>query len=102
MLAIVLATLGGATVFDAILITLWGIAFGIVPVSWSAWVTRAVPDEPESGGGLYVATANMPIAMGAAGGGVVLDAAGSQTVFLAAAGVLALGFASALLVKTKD
>jgi hypothetical protein len=31
-------------------------AFGSMPTGWSTWISRAVPDDAESGGGLLVAT----------------------------------------------
>ena len=39
----------------SILVALWGLAFGGVPVAWSSWVARAVPDQAESAGGMVVA-----------------------------------------------
>ena len=54
VLGVALVALGRAPVIDAVLIALWGMAFGGVPVAWSTWVTRTVPDEAESAGGLIV------------------------------------------------
>ncbi|RZS78115.1 MFS transporter [Pigmentiphaga kullae] len=76
----------------ALLVALWGMAFGAVPVAWSSWLTRVVPDEAESGGGLIVAAVQLAITVGAAAGGVVFDAGGAHGVFAASA-VLLLGAA---------
>jgi predicted MFS family arabinose efflux permease len=57
----------------AILIAIWGVAFGSVPVAWSTWVARMVPDEAESGGALLVASIQLAITIGAAIGGLLLD-----------------------------
>jgi DHA1 family purine ribonucleoside efflux pump-like MFS transporter len=65
-----------------------------VPVAWSTWVTRTVPDEAESAGGLIVAAIQLAIATGAAAGGVVFDANGAGGVFLGAAAVLAVAVAT--------
>lgn len=91
--------LAGGTVFgDAVMLALWGMAFGAVPVAWSTWLTRAAPDEAESGGGLIVAAIQLAIATGAAAGGVIFDLNGAPGVFLAATLVLA---AAALLILTR-
>ena len=57
----------------ATLITIWGFAFGTVPVAWSTWIARMVPDEAESGGALLVASIQLAITFGAAIGGLLLD-----------------------------
>ncbi|MDP5451058.1 hypothetical protein H0B47_21360 [Pseudomonas aeruginosa] len=76
--------LGQAPLADGLLVALWGMAFGTVPVTWSTWITVTVPDEAESGGGLLVATIQLSIAVGAAAGGAVFDASGARGVCLAA------------------
>jgi len=87
-LALALAGFGGAPSAATIMIALWGLAFGAVPVAWSTWITRAVPDEAESAGGLLVAAFQVGIAIGAATGGLVFDASGARGVFTAAGVVL--------------
>jgi predicted MFS family arabinose efflux permease len=84
-----LAFAHGGFIFTAGLVALWGIAFGGIPVSWSTWVARAVPDETESGGGLLVAAVQIAITLGAAGGGV-LDTLSGVTGVFAVAGVITL------------
>lgn len=85
-----LVAFGGRSVPDALLVAVWGFAFGAVPVGWSTWITRAVPDEAESGGGLIVAAVQLAIATGAAAGGAVFDGSGVTGVFAGAAAVLLL------------
>ncbi|NMV38219.1 MFS transporter [Ralstonia insidiosa] len=94
VLGIALVALGRAPLIDAVLVALWGMAFGGVPVAWSTWVTRTVPDEAESAGGLIVAAIQLAIATGAAAGGVVFDANGAAGVFVGAAVVLAIAVAT--------
>ncbi|MDD1790734.1 MFS transporter [Burkholderia gladioli] len=91
VLGAALALFGKLTALDAVLVALWGAAFGGVPVAWSTWVTRVVPDEAESAGGLIVAAIQLAISLGAAAGGVVFDTNGATGVFVAAAVVLVVG-----------
>ncbi|SOC54724.1 Predicted arabinose efflux permease, MFS family [Chromohalobacter canadensis] len=94
-----LATLGGISMgTDVLMVALWGFAFGAVPVAWSTWITRVVPDEAESGGGLIVASIQLAIALGAAVGGVMFDISGvlgvcamAGTMLLAAAALVLVG-----------
>ena len=87
-IALALVALGRAPIADALLVALWGMAFGAVPVAWTTWITRTVPDEAESGGGLIVAAVQFAITLGAAAGGVVFDHAGASGVFVGAGVVL--------------
>jgi predicted MFS family arabinose efflux permease len=89
-LALTLASFGGNVAADAAMVALWGLAFGAVPVAWSTWITRAVPDETESAGGLFVAAINFAIATGAAAGGLIYDVSGATSVFLVSGAVLIL------------
>ena len=74
----------------AILVALWGLAFGGVPVAWSSWVARAVPDQAESAGGMVVAAVQSSIAAGAALGGLVFGLGGIAAVLTVAAAVMLL------------
>jgi DHA1 family purine ribonucleoside efflux pump-like MFS transporter len=97
-MALALVVLGRAPVADAILVALWGMAFGAVPVAWTTWITRTVPDEAESGGGLIVAAVQLAITLGAAVGGVVFDATGAKGVFVGS-GIVLLVAAAAIATK---
>lgn len=70
---------------QAVLVAIWGLAFGGVPVAWSNWVANAVPDQAESAGGMVVASVQSAIATGAAAGGAMFSLGGSAGVFVAAA-----------------
>lgn len=76
-----LAGLHAGLPLQASLVALWGLAFGTIPVAWSTWLARAVPDEAESGGGLIVAAVQLAITIGAAGGGAIYALAGVAGVF---------------------
>jgi predicted MFS family arabinose efflux permease len=73
VLAAALVVFGSIPLVTAVLVALWGLAFSIIPVGWSTWLTRTVPDEAESGGGLFVATTQLAITLGAAAGGIIID-----------------------------
>ncbi|MEN4950293.1 MFS transporter [Stenotrophomonas sp. TWI819] len=74
----------------SMLVALWGLAFGGVPVAWSSWVARAVPDQAESAGGMVVAAVQSSIAAGAALGGLVFGLGGIVAVLTVAAAVMLL------------
>lgn len=95
LMAAVLVRFGESQPVTAILVTLWGFVFGAVPVAWTTWLTYAVPDETESGGGLQVASIQLAITAGATLGGLLLDAhgtlgtvTGSGIILLLAAGLI--------------
>lgn len=67
---------------------LWGLAFGGIPVAWSGWVARTLPDEAESAGGMVVAAVQSSIAAGAAMGGLIYGMNGVSGVFITAACIM--------------
>jgi predicted MFS family arabinose efflux permease len=71
---------GGVAPIAAALVAVWGFAFGLVPVAWMTWLTRTVPDETESAGGLQVAAIQLSITIGAGLGGLLLDTRGPLSV----------------------
>ena len=87
--ALALVLLPASVTGQTLLVALWGMAFGGVPVAWSNWVARAVPDQAESAGGMVVASVQSAIAAGAAAGGAMFSVSGIAGVFVAA-GVLML------------
>ncbi|CAO3432662.1 MFS transporter [Azospirillum endophyticum] len=97
LLGLGLAGAGGSPAVDTVLVALWGLAFGAVPVAWSTWITRTVPDEAESAGGLIVAAVQLAIATGAAAGGAIFGIGGVTGVFTMAGAVLLIAFLTILL-----
>ena len=81
ILALTMVAYGHLALVDGLLVTLWGFAFGLVPVGWSTWLATTVADEAESAGGLMVASIQLAISAGAAGGGLVFDMYGANGVF---------------------
>ncbi|WPN95951.1 MFS transporter [Pseudomonas sp. MUP55] len=88
--ALALVLLPASVPGQAVLLALWGLAFGGVPVAWSNWVASAVPDQAESAGGMVVASVQSAIATGAAAGGAMFSLGGSAGVFVAAAVLMLL------------
>ena len=81
ILALMMVTFGHLALLDCLMVAMWGFAFGLVPVGWSTWLATTVPDEAESAGGLLVASIQLAISAGAAGGGAVFDITGASGVF---------------------
>eukprot|EP01132_Coremiostelium_polycephalum_P018688 gene18689-22262_t len=98
--ALALALLPATVTGQVWLLMLWGLAFGGVPVAWSNWVARAVPDQAESAGGMVVASVQSAIAAGAAAGGAMFSFSGIGGVFVAA-GILMLLAALLIALKVK-
>jgi len=86
--ALSLVLLPASVAGQALLVACWGLAFGGVPVAWSSWVARSVPDQAESAGGMVVASVQSSIAVGAAAGGAMFGAGGITGVFVAASMLL--------------
>jgi len=91
MLAVLFVALGTIPAGVLVITALWGIAAGMVPVGWSTWLTRTIPDRAESGGGILVAAIQGSMMIGALAGGVIIDTAGITAPVTASAAVLALG-----------
>ena len=100
LVAVGLTMFGSSVAIVAALLPLWGLFATSAPVGWWTWVTRAAPDDPEAGGGLVVAIVQFSIMAGAAGGGIIYDAFGPQTEFLASAAILLAAVPIALLSRT--
>ncbi len=66
----------------------WGFLGTAAPVGWGTWLSRALPDEAEAGGGLQVAVIQLAITAGASLGGLVFDSLGWQATFLLSAMLL--------------
>ena len=73
---------GHFMIVTTILMALWGMFFGIVQVGWIDWLTRTIPDEAESAGGVQTGVIQLAITIGASAGGVVIDVSGTSGVFI--------------------
>jgi predicted MFS family arabinose efflux permease len=88
LLAVGLTALGGSPLFAAGLLVGWGLIGTSAPVAWWTWLSKMLPDEAEAGGGLMVAVVQLAITVGAALGGVLVDARGYSAAFGASAAIL--------------
>jgi predicted MFS family arabinose efflux permease len=90
VMAVALTAYGSSLGATAALMFLWGFIGTAAPVGWWTWLSRALPDDAEAGGGLMVAVVQFAITIGAAGGGVLFDGGGYRATFLFSAVILAL------------
>ena len=75
-MAFALVSFGAIDIVSAGAVTLWGFAFGALPVAVQTWMVRAAPDHAESTGGLIVVAFQVAIASGAILGGLFVDGFG--------------------------
>jgi predicted MFS family arabinose efflux permease len=95
-LAAFMAGVAGPSVIAAFgLVTVWGVAFGAVPVCVQIWMYKADPVRFEGGSALMVASFQIALSAGAFGGGLVVDTAGLRATMLLGA---ALSLGGALLI----
>jgi len=91
LMAVALTVYGASLGATATLMLLWGFIGTAAPVGWWTWLSEALPDDAEAGGGLMVAVVQLAITAGAAGGGVLFDSSGGyRATFLFSAVILAL------------
>jgi predicted MFS family arabinose efflux permease len=73
---------GGGLWMGAAVVVVWGVGFGLIPVALTSWMLEAVPDAPEAGQALLVSGFQVAIALGAALGGIAVDARGITSAIL--------------------
>lgn len=88
VIAVALITLGEAAIPTAVLLGAWGLIGVAAPVAWWTWLSKALPDDAEAGGGLMVAVIQLAITLGATLGGLLVDARGYHAAFAASAAIL--------------
>ena len=93
-IAIALTAFGRSPIAVGVLLAGWGLIGTAAPVGWWTWLSKALPDDAEAGGGLMVAVIQLAIACGATAGGFIFDTGGYQNTFIFSAAALC---ASALL-----
>lgn len=79
---LLLPALGHGPVGAVVLLTVWGLAYGAVPVSSQTWFAKAVPDAPEAASVLFTASFQATISTGALVGGLVVDRGSPSTVMV--------------------
>lgn len=73
-----------------VLLTCFGLFWSVVPVGWTTWITRTMPDRAELAGGISVAAIQFAIGGAASLGGVIFDHIGIDGIFITAALLLIL------------
>lgn len=82
---VVIFPIAGTTpVLGAILMAIWGLFAGAASVSITTWVLKVSPGSEEIATAVNSSIFNLSIALGALGGGVVVDNAGVRPVFVVA------------------
>ncbi|MFE2180675.1 MFS transporter [Streptomyces sp. NPDC059455] len=79
---LLLPALGRWAAGAVILLIVWGIAYGAVPVASQTWFSKAAPHAPEAASVLFTASFQATISLGALVGGVVLDHSSPSAVML--------------------
>ena len=90
VMVLALTAFGSSLGATATLMFFWGFVGTAAPVGWWMWLSQALPDDAEAGGGLMVAVVQLAITIGAAGGGVLFDSSGYRATFLFSAVTLTL------------
>ncbi|TFF38597.1 MFS transporter, partial [Pseudomonas sp. RIT623] len=80
----------------AMLIALWGFAFGAFPACASIWMFVVAPKDVERGMPLFVAMFQVIIALGSFFGGQIVDQLGSAVLFSLATALVGCGFVTVL------
>ena len=96
--ALVLALWGSEKAVAAGIAIIWGLAFALVPVGWSTWITRSLADQAEKAGSIQVAVIQLANTCGAAMGGLALDRLGLTSPLMISGALMLL---TALLVTVK-
>ncbi|WP_433272110.1 MFS transporter [Actinosynnema sp. CS-041913] len=87
---LLLPVLGGGVVGAVVLLIVWGMAYGAVPMCSQTWFAKSSPDAPEAASVLFTASFQATIGIGALAGGVVVDRTSPSTVMLVGGSVAVL------------
>lgn len=96
-----LPLLGHGLIGAGVLVVIWGIAFGMMPMSVQTWIFQAAPQAMESGGAVFVTTAQIALSSGALVGGLAVDHLGVSSAMVVG-GALALTMAAVALLWARD
>nr|WP_200426391.1 MFS transporter [Streptomyces sp. NE5-10] len=77
---LLLPVLGRSDAGAVVLLAVWGVAYGAVPVCSQTWFSKAAPDSPEASSVLFTASFQATLSIGALAGGAVLDRSSPSTV----------------------
>lgn len=94
MVLVALALLAGPQLhlLAFVLIASWGFFGAVLPIIWSTWITRSLPDAADSAGGLYSAALQLAAIIGASLSGTAIDLLGVSANMPLTAAVMVLTF----------
>ncbi|MEV5977363.1 MFS transporter [Streptomyces sp. NPDC052114] len=92
---LLLPLLGTSRSAALVLLLVWGLAYGAVPVCSQTWFATAAPGAPEAASVLFTSSFQATMAVGALAGGTVVDAT-SVSVVMVLGGIAAVLAASAI------
>ncbi len=78
--------LGTMQLSAAILVVLWGGAWGALPIATQMWMLNAAPEEMESASAMYISVLQLGLACGAFIGGALVDHSGLNATLTIAGG----------------
>ncbi|MET9388523.1 MFS transporter [Streptomyces sp. NPDC002928] len=86
-----------------LVLALWGLAYGAVPVALQTWLFNADPEAAnENGSGMFVAVFQSSIAIGSLLGAVMVDVSGTRTAMYAGAALATAALALTALVDRRS
>ncbi len=88
---------GTTPVMGGVLMAIWGLFAGAASVSITTWVLKVSPGAEEIATAVNSSIFNLSIALGALGGGLVVDNAGVRTVFVVAGVAMYIGLGVVLI-----
>jgi len=97
---VLLPALTGSAFWVSALFVVWGLLWGIVPLSLQTWMIAAMPHAPEAASAVLVVLLQASIAIGSLLGGLLVDGSGLAVDFMVA-GVLVLGAAAYPLLRRR-
>ncbi|MFI8084997.1 MFS transporter [Kitasatospora sp. NPDC086009] len=92
---LLLPVLGGSGPGAAVVLVLWGVAYGAVPVCSLTWFLAAAPQAPEAAGVVFTSSFQATLSIGALAGGTVVDHGSTTAVMLLGGGTALLAAATA-------
>ena len=87
----------GSALGAVVAVAVWGAAFGAAPALWQLVALHAAPHEPGAGPAVVNASFNVGIALGAWGGGMVIEQRGPGTLVLGSTLIAAVALGVVLL-----
>lgn len=92
---VALILFGSSFISVFILMIIWGFLSTAGPTGWWIWLSKTLPDDAETGGGLMVAIMQLAITLGAGLGGLIFDYSGYENTFIFSAFMLVAATISA-------